>query len=274
LKVNQDWFAPQDRAMTEGAVLTQLQSLTPAAVPPVVAVDAQRFVIVMNRAPSSWLQWKQRLFDGVIDRRTGAQLGELLAHWHRADVLIPSAVDSAAAFRSLRIDPYYRTAAALNPEVADRMTALAKQLSTRTDALVHGDFSPKNILVSAEDGARLWVLDWEVAHRGDPVFDVAFLLSHLALKTIAMPARAGLLRGVARAFVDSYLMAGGDAGSGEYVFGHVGCLLLARVDGKSPVEYLDNLQRDVVRAVGRGLIANPASDVTSAWVRLGVAADE
>ena len=74
------------------------------------------------------------------------------------------------AFDQLRVEPFYRTVSG----VARSWRRPSRPLTTRMEAthvcLVHGDYSPKNVLV----GDGLWVIDFEVAHFGDPAFDLAF----------------------------------------------------------------------------------------------------
>jgi 5-methylthioribose kinase len=143
----------------------------------------------------------------------------------------------------------------------------AEELLATHVCLVHGDFSPKNVLVGP-DG--LWVLDFEVAHFGDPVFDPAFMLNHLMLKAIHRPDDAASYRACAEAFVASYE----DGLPWELqldppaLAGHIGCLMLARVDGKSPAEYLNEPQRLLARAHGTRLVTDPPPNLEHAWARL------
>ena len=90
-----------------------------------------------------------------------------------------------------------------------------------------GDWSPKNLLVYPDS---VLALDFEVAHCGDPAFDVAFLLSHLVMKSVHLPQHQLQLRQAADAFLAGYGAIPPDA----HVTAELGCLLLARVDGKSP----------------------------------------
>ena len=135
-----------------------------------------------------------------------------------------------------RVDPYHRTAAAANPGVAGVIEAEVERLLATRRCLVLGDWSPKNLLVYPD---RVLALDFEVAHYGDPAFDVAFLLTHLVLKRARRPGDATRLRAAAHVFLRGY---GGAAGAvcppDEHVVAELGCLLLARVDGKSRIEYL------------------------------------
>src|SRR5699024_9790070 len=137
--------------------------------------------------------------------------------------------------------------------VADLVGDVISSMAARRDCLVHGDLSPKNVLVG--DG-RVWIIDFEVAHRGEPRFDLAFLLCHLLLKSVHQPARATAHAAAARAFVDAYRSVP-DAPGGivdAVLSAHVGCLLLARVFGKSPAEYLTETDRRRVAALGTGML--------------------
>ena len=105
-------------------------------------------------------------------------------------------------------------------------------------ALVHGDFSPKNILIS---DTKVVIIDWEVAWFGDPAFDAAFLLSHLYLKAFYHRRRFGGDIRLAQTARGAYLEGLRDKGAAPLA-GRVArlllMLLLARIDGKSPVEYI------------------------------------
>jgi streptomycin 6-kinase len=142
------------------------------------------------------------------------------------------------------------------------------EMQARRLCIVHGDFSPKNVLVGPEP--QLWVIDFEVAHLGDPAFDVAFLLCHLMLKSLHRPELAVEYDRCAIEFATTYQMGARAelAPSWEYVLGHVGCLLLARVEGKSPAEYLTAEERSRAQRFGEILVSGPpASPVDLAAVR-------
>jgi 5-methylthioribose kinase len=163
----------------------------------------------------------------------------------------------------LRVDPYYRTAAQRHPDLAPRIKALIASMD-RPDqerTLVLGDFSPKNILVHA-DG--LVLLDFECAHAGDPAFDLGFFLTHLLLKTVrafdADPSRASHFADLTRVFWKSYLdrRALGASERADLVGRanrHTAACCLARVDGKSPVEYLDARGQARARSFAREALA-------------------
>ena len=256
-RVADEWLVPQERVLAEASALELMAGLTPGSVPRVLDVDSKAFTLVMEEAPSGWLPWKALLLNGTADPRVATRLGELLSVLHSAD----GDVGSAESFDTQRVDPYLRTIQRRHPALAGEIDAYVERLLATTECLVHGDYSPKNVLVG-EDG--LWVIDWEIVHRGDAAFDVAFLLNHLALKTIHRPGARDGYETCAAAFVDAY----GRVAEMAYVLGLLGCLMLARVDGKSPAEYLNEPEREVARAAGIALLTDPPSSLEDAWAGL------
>jgi 5-methylthioribose kinase len=255
LRVEEEWVADSERVIAEARALRLAGQLTPGVVPPVLDLDKEEHVLTLQRAPRDWTNWREELLAGRIDARVGRLLGTSLRIWHEAD---STDLSNVVAFIQLRINPFYWTVAERHPDLAARIQAVAgRLLSTRT-SFVHGDFSPKNVL---SRGDALWVLDWEVAHRGDPSFDIAYLLTHLLLKSVHRPADAERYRIAAAAFLDAY---GVDR---QATVENIGCLLLARVDGKSPADYLTEPERAAVRALGRSVLTDPPDDVLDAWQR-------
>jgi 5-methylthioribose kinase len=255
LRVESEWLAKRERALAEGRALAIAHRvLPPGSVPEVLDVDPDRFALTIERAPEGWLTWKERLFAGDVDLAVAGSLGELLATWHRGTSDVE--FDEWDSFEQLRVDPYYRETARRHPALATAILGYADAMRERRACLVHGDFSPKNILVG---DPGLWMIDLEAAHRGDPAFDVAFLLNHLLLKAIAFPATQDALLDCAERFDTSYRasLPPFAASSPDYVLGHVACLMLARVDGKSPAEYLDPSAQERTRALAISLLAAP-----------------
>jgi hypothetical protein len=190
-------------------------------------------------------------------------LGGILRHWHRATdgVEFPDVFEDLSLFEQLRLRPFFEVAADRRPDLAEDLGSLSHGIRRRRRTLVLGDFSPKNILVGPNG---LWVIDHEVAHRGDPTFDVAFMLSHLAAKTVHFPANADGLSSTAREFIKAY----GDAPGFEDET-HLGKifagLLLARVVGASPLPYLTNEERAVVEARVSPLLVSTPKQFESTW---------
>lgn len=261
LLVADDWFADRGRSRCEAAALRVLSDMTPDWVPRLLDDDAERSALAMVAAPSSWVTWKSLLLAGEADPALAGELGARLAVWHVGSrrVDLDGCPDGARFFRELRLEPYFHVSASRHPGVADAVLATAAEIEGRRTCLVLGDFSPKNILVEP-GGPGLWAIDLEVAHRGDPTFDVAFLATHLLLKRLHVRAASRPLRRCLDAFLDRYAAGGGEV-DGAHLRAVVGCLLLARVLGSSPVEYLTESDRaTVVRAAERLLGPRTAAD--------------
>ena len=260
LRVADPWWAPRERALAEAEALDLAGRLTPDAVPHVLDRDPERCVVVVERAPEGWQEWKSMLLAGVVDEEVAVRLGSVLSLWHSATLhgrMLSARFYQKEPFEALRVEPYYRTVAQRVPHMSASVLGYMDKMLARRLCLVHGDFSPKNVLVGPEP--KLWVIDFEVAHLGDPAFDLAFLLCHLMLKSVHRPALAPAYDRCAVMFASTYEAGVPDELSPpwDYVLGHVGCLLLARVDGKSPAEYLTAEGRARVRRLGELLVSAP-----------------
>jgi tRNA A-37 threonylcarbamoyl transferase component Bud32 len=268
LRVDEEWLADPNRILTEAAALRVAGELLPGHVPPVLDVDPTRRTIVIGRAEPGAHEWKTDLLAGVVDVAVARRLGEMLAAWHAGTegrTEIAAEFASTVAFEQLRIDPFHRWVARRHPDLAPAIDTVVERMGSRRTCLVHGDFSPKNVLLGP---ATTWVLDWEVAHYGDPSFDVAFLLAHLLCKTLHRPNRATEYRRAATEFQAAYR--DGVAHTGlpadeAHLTAQTACLLLARMDGKSPVPYLDGAARARGRALARALLADPAAHPDTLW---------
>jgi aminoglycoside phosphotransferase (APT) family kinase protein len=268
LRVETEWLADTRRLQTEGRALRLAGELQPGSVPRVLDLDEQ--FLVIERAPHDWLEWRTRLLSGVAEPRIARVLGETLGAWQARTAAEPALVSDFAdrtGFHQLRVDPFHRTVLDRHPELAGPISAVIERMLARQTCLVHGDYTPKNVLVPGDPAVpALWVLDWEVAHLGDEDFDPASMLAHLLIKTVHLPASAGDLRACAGAFL-SGLRGSGLRGSADeaHLIGQVGCMLLARVDGKSPAKYLTAPEQHEVRELGRILLARPPAAAVGAW---------
>lgn len=267
LRVADHWPANPARAMTEAAALELASRLVPGSVPLVVDADPHACTVTMQCAPEGWRNWKEDLLAGRAEVSVAGRLGRYLGAWHEGtagDAAVARRFDDTDAFEQLRVDPYYRTVMRRVPELAPVLAPYVERMAGTRGCLVHGDYSPKNVLTG--DGG-VWVLDWEVGHTGDPAFDVAFMTNHLALKTIHRPGAADAYRACAVAFWDAYYreVSARLAPEPAYTLGHVGCLMVARVDGKSPAEYLRGPEQHRARELGRRLAADPPAGVEDAW---------
>lgn len=270
LRVALEWLSPLERIWTEVATLRLLRGLVPqGTVPEVLFEDRERFLFGMTAAPPGAEVWKIRLLAGQAGDTTAAQAGTFLGRVHRraadSPALLRAPLKDPGLFDSLRIDPYYRTVARGTPDLRGPLNDLIASMTGPDRTLVLGDFSPKNILVS-EGG--LIVLDFETAHAGDPAFDLGFFASHLILKAFRARRLGGSPQELVASlgqFLEAYTAEAQVDGSGsrsQRGARHAAACLLARLDGKSPVEYRPDLDADAVRRLARDVLAsNPPIDL-------------
>jgi aminoglycoside phosphotransferase (APT) family kinase protein len=274
LRVASEWLAPVSRNRYEWEWLLLAAKIAPQAVPQPLAHDPELGLFAMAfLPPERYPLWKAQLLAGHVDVTTATKVGELLATLHNATAGRPdlaAAFDSGENFRALRLDPYLLATGLRHPDLAPALAALAERTAAARIALVHGDVSPKNILVGP-DGPVL--LDAECAWYGDPAFDIAFCLNHLLLKSVLMPQHSSALLRSFDALAMAYLAevrfeprAQLEARAASLL----PALALARIDGKSPVEYLIGREalRDLVRAFGRELVRSPGATlaaVSACW---------
>jgi 5-methylthioribose kinase len=274
LRVEEEWLAKRERSLTEARALEHAARLAPGSVPGVLAVDGDRCAFAIEKAPATWRNWKELLLAGEIDGEVGARLGGLLAIVHSrtaGDDAVLGSFDDVEAFEQLRVDPYHRTVMRRWPRLERPVGMVVEEMLDRRLCLVHGDFSPKNVLVG--DAGALWLIDFEVAHAGDPAFDLGFMLNHLMLKAIHQPAGFERYEHAAASFWAAYRAGVGGALTPDpaYVVLHTSCLMLARVDGKSPAEYLTEGERLLARSLSTRFLLEPPGSVEEAWEALGLA---
>ncbi|VFR55584.1 5-methylthioribose kinase [plant metagenome] len=272
LKVEKVWKVPLERAFTEVQWLRTVAAIQPGCVPTVLGEDRETTSFVMAYLGEGHRNWKADLLNGQVDIKAARQVGDALGKIHAAtaknsDLASRFATDDN--FYAIRLEPYLVETARVHPTLAPRLQALVKRTQERRIALVHGDVSPKNILLGPQGPV---FLDAECAWYGDPAFDLAFVLNHLMIKAMWMPPSAPAL------------LSGFDALRAAY-FKHIDfepqsdldarttsllpALALARVDGKSPVEYLDEHTRQRLRAASIRLIEREAerlSALASYWM--------
>lgn len=253
LKVAKEWHAPLERVFAEIDWMKTIAAIRPNAVPHIVGVDKSWLCFVMDYLPADrFPNWKTRLLAGDIDPGFAAELGELLgtihgSTAHNQELARQFAYDDH--FFSLRLDPYLGEIARQYPHYADAINTVLERTKNTHVALVHGDISPKNILCGP---AGPTILDAECACYGDPAFDAAFCLNHFLLKA----AHADTPE-IQHKFIECFWRLG-EAWLNEAkwepsvalearVAALLPCLLLARVDGKSPVEYLSEQSASRVR---------------------------
>ena len=261
LRVAADWPVHPSRIWREVDALRALAPALPAgAVPAVVYESRDEYLYAMTAAPAGAESWKAQLLEGDIDVELASYIGAV----HAAMLRLPNPrpeFDDITFFEELRIDPYYRYTGEQHPDLREAFARAADACRHHRWALVHGDFSPKNIM--AGSGTAM-ILDWECVHWGDPAFDTGFLLNHLLLKAFHRPQDAPLLRRAAIAYLDAVTLV-----PFTDTLVHLPLLLICRVDGKSPVEYITSeTVRSRIRASARSLLAEPPRDVAELFERL------
>ncbi len=275
LRVQADWEAPPDRNLYEWRWFKAARRWVPSAAPEPLAFDPERRLLAMEfLPPGEHPLWKAELMAGRVDPAFAQAVGDTLGRIHASSAKAPELAPQFASddgFFALRIDAYLLTTAANRPEVAAEIRRIAERTAQTRIALVHGDVTPKNILAGPEGPV---FLDAETAWWGDPAFDIASCLNHLLLKRLVVPDRAQALGDSFQAMAAAYLQrvdweprAALEARAASLL----PALLLARVDGKSPVEYItEDHQRDLVRRAGAELLQGGTASldaVRAAWDR-------
>ena len=273
LKVKLEWRAPIERNHSEAEWLRVAATICPEAVPKVLYEDKAAGWFVMEYLPPEYYPvWKAQLRDGIVERGVAAIVGERLARIHAAtagseDIAERFATDHI--FFPIRAEPYLIATGRAHPELKATLERLANRLMQTTLALVHGDVSPKNILVGARGPV---FLDAECAWYGDPAFDLAFVLNHMLLKCVWRPQWTARYLDCFETLSSAYLARVEwerrdecESRTAQLLPG----LLLGRVDGKSPAEYItDDHDKDMIRSVASRLLLDPVAtlaEVAAAW---------
>ena len=266
LKVTEAWSAPIGRNAAEYEWLAYVRNIDPALVPELFGMSVRLGGFAMAFLdPETHVNWKSELLAGSVDVSFAAAVGGALGRIHDHAARDPEGRSRFAYqenFRALRLDPYLNFTATRHPDLGDRLRAMADDLMQARISLVHGDVSPKNILKGPEGPV---FLDAECAVEGDPSFDVAFCLNHLVIKSIAGIAPADELRRALSAFWRAYapqVTWESPAMIEQRVSVLLPALLLARIDGKSPVEYLQEPARIRIRQIARSLVTDPPASLS------------
>jgi len=272
LKVSQEWKVPVERSFSEIDYLRTVGHIVPGHVPRVIGQDTETKSFVIEFLGPEFRNWKAQLLAGETDTQTANQVGDMLGRIHaatadRSDIATRFATDDT--FYAIRLEPYLVESSRRHPELAERLLRLVTRTAQTKHVLVHGDLSPKNILVGPQGPV---LIDAECAWFGDPAFDVAFCLNHFLLKAAHLPQHAELLMAcfstMTRAYfahVDWEQKGALEARTASLLPG----LTLARVDGRSPVEYLAGRARDRVRALAIKLLHDSSTSLDRIAVSWG-----
>jgi 5-methylthioribose kinase len=261
LRVKSDWFSDPSRIRIEAEALRFLPSIVPpGTITPLIFEDPEENILAMEAVPEPHQNWKERLLGGEIELPLIQEFARLLgvihrrSHW-RSDQLRMNFSDRTF-FRTLRLEPYYEYSAAVAPAAKPFLTALIEDTLSRQETFVHADFSPKNVLIYQH---KPILLDHEVAHFGDPAFDLGFSLTHLLSKAHHLPNHRLVLMDAALHYWNTYFDLVRDAPWSTELerrsVNHTCACLLARAVGRSPLEYLSESERSRQARVGLQLMA-------------------
>lgn len=252
LKVQAEWLAPVERSRSEVAWMDTANAILPEIAPQILGRDDSAHAFAMTfLPPTDFPVWKSQLLAGEADPATAAAAGRSLAAVHAAtaqSTVFAERFDNGEQFHALRIEPYFLATAAAHPDVAEQLQAIAYDLASIRIALVHGDFSPKNLLAGGRQG--IVILDAECATYGDPAFDVGFCLAHLLLKQCLGGRPAKQASAALHAMLTAYRLAVRWEAWDDFerrLIRYLPALLLARIDGKSPIDYLPDAARSTIR---------------------------
>jgi 5-methylthioribose kinase len=267
LRVQADWFSDPARIHVEANSLRYLPRVTPPnSTAALLFEDVQQHLLAMEAVPEPHDNWKEQLLSGTLDRDLVRQFGRLLATIHRRSHELRGELfaifESRVFFETLRLEPYYEFSAERVPDAKPFLLALIEENRKHRVTLVHGDYSPKNILAHR---GQLVLLDHEVVHFGDPAFDLGFSLTHLLSKALHLKEHRPSFLAAARQYWESYTTETRAApwfeGVERRAVRNTAACLLARTAGRSPLEYLSDWERRKQREAALHLITHPPATV-------------
>lgn len=249
LRVADEWHANISRNMYEQRYIRYVGKRFPQWTPKLLASFEQDNLFAMEFLAGDYLDWKKALLRQKCSGSIANTVGEALGAIHHCSWGCEEAeqrFDSVQNFQELRLSPYFESLIPKHPELEQDILSLCQRIRSTKTCLVHGDYSPKNILVSQHD---IKIIDCEVAWYEDPVFDLAFMINHLVIKSIHFqnPEFVELAKIFYQAYRNALRAEMLSDIDPEHLCKTISYLMLARVDGKSPVEYLDKTGKDEVR---------------------------
>jgi tRNA A-37 threonylcarbamoyl transferase component Bud32 len=281
LRTRKEWLSRPDRIWNETEAMRFLAEILPTGVVPrLLFEDRDHYLIGMSDLGPARENWKLLLLEGRPDADLGRTAGLILGNIHESGLKHAATLSSGrladqSFFDELRIDPYYRTVMSVHTIVAEPLMDLIEEMrAVPQKTFVHADFSPKNILVGKH--RELSLVDFETAHWGDPAFDLGFFLTHLVLKTframrLRLPARDDYLSMIFdfwAAYRRTFASLDDPVAFESRTLKHLAGCMLARVDGKSPVDYLAEPDQDAVRVLTIEALLNKYAGVSDFITRL------
>ena len=263
LQVDAHWPADVERNLIEQDFFRYVSQFMPEEIPKIIYADRQNHFFCMEALGEEFDCWKNILMNGEFCLQTAEQAGKLLAKLHVKSLGCEKAgktFDNNANFHDMRIHPYFHATAEKHPKLKSEFAKAASRLKAAKTCLIHGDFSPKNLMVNEN---KVIIIDAETACYGDPTFDIAFLLSHLTLKSFLFPQQGAIFMQLVESFLEQYKVNSKEIITLDenWLTDLIQLLLLARVDGMSPVEYLPESVKNKIRQSATKNIHNKAFTV-------------
>ena len=265
LKTQIQWLADTSRSIAEVEALKLHKKITPNHLPEVIGFIENNLVI--EAADETWVDLRKYLLETKEINQEWfidlvGNLAKTLASWHNQTKnldTLPKIFDNKERLKQLRTHPFHRYCAELKPELGSILNHLADNLENKSNCLVHGDFSPKNVLTSTSESDKFWVIDAEVAHLGLAVFDQTYFLTHLILKATHKLEAKDLFLRAAQEFNNEYFSNLDQDLIDDNWPNYLGAILLARVIGKSPATYLTNTEKQKAEKIANYLLntSNP-----------------
>jgi 5-methylthioribose kinase len=262
LRVDVEWYCSPQRIHREAIGMRWLCRLAPpGTITRFLFEDRTLNLLAMEAVAEPHENWKAMLLAGRLDTDHVEQFAFLLRAIHRNALShierLKQAFGDRSFFEALRLEPYYEYTATRVPQAREFLSRLAEETRARSETLVHGDYSPKNVLVR---NGQLVLLDHEVAHLGDPAFDLGFSLAHLLSKAHHLPRQRAEFANAALLYWQAYE---GERQLEQRAVCHTLACLLARVSGRSPLEYLDGNERMRQQRAVLSLLARPTRGITA-----------
>ena len=278
LRTQAPWFSRLERIHTEMDLMRHLADLVPAgSIPRVLFEDRPNYLFGMEAVAADHRVWKADLLAGKTDEIVARKAGALLAAIHRetaGQTELQQRFGDRTVFDELRVDPFYRHVIRKHPQLAPALGRVIEEVLSLEVCVVHADFSPKNLLLSE---AGLTLVDFETGHFGDPAFDLGFFLSHLVLKTIRHANQRAAYLSLLQVFWETYAENLGSLPSQpdspffckdleQRTLGNLAGCLIARIDGKSPIDYFDQpWQSETARSLAFTYLMRPVTRIAHAF---------
>lgn len=269
LKVKETWLCDPNRMYIEYESNKIYHELMPENAPEVYFYDEENYIYGREAVPAGCNMWKADLLDGLLDFKVAQKSIETLAVVHKECARNPRVAAQFAdkkIFHDLRISPYITFTVGKHPQLKVYADRVSSELMEQSITLVHGDYSPKNIMVV---GRGISVLDYEVAHYGHPAFDLAFFSNHFILKAVKNRQFAQAYLNMLAYMMEIYFNRMDYMDRAELESCYIrtlALLMIARVDGKSPVEYLatEPEKQQMVRQMAFGLVEEKIENFSAA----------